>query len=143
MIDQSKFVSLLLTTHKNGVKGEYIRHGHIGYPQGYLVLAMRLQMDYLQLQGTTRETPISSFKKDKKCQQIQRDDIKATIRAVVQAAGPSIGFTEEDIITRSLRLGGRNVYPNDEGVPRHYPPGGEVTDRHDAPLPLHNGKELH
>ena len=80
---QYKFVSLLLTTHKNGVKGEYIGHGHIGYPQGYPVLAMRLQMAYLQLQGTTREIPISSFKKDKKCQRIRGDNITAVIRAVV------------------------------------------------------------
>ena len=29
------------------------------------------------------------------------------------------------------------------GGPRHHPAGGEVVERHNAPLPPHNGKEFH
>ena len=50
--------------------------------------------------------PISSFKKGNKWKQIRGGDITASIRAVVQSAGPQIGFTKADISAHSLRSGG-------------------------------------
>ena len=67
---------------------------------------MRCQVAYLQRHVAASETPLSSFKKAIKCQQIRGDDITAAIRAVVQAAGPAIRFTEADISARSLQAGG-------------------------------------
>ena len=67
---------------------------------------MRRRLEYLQLQGATDETPLSSYNKGTKWQQIQGDNTTAAIRAVIQAAGPSIGFNEAYIIARSLCAGG-------------------------------------
>ena len=106
VLAQADFVSLLFTTQKNGVKGKSIGHGHTGHPQGCPVAAIHCQVAYLRCHGAIRDTPFSSFKKGTKWQQIRGDKITATIRSVVRAAGPSIGFTKADISARSLRGGG-------------------------------------
>ena len=67
---------------------------------------MRRRVAYLQYHGATGEMPISSYKKGTKWQQLRGDDITAATRAVVRAAGPSIGFTEVDISAYSLHVGG-------------------------------------
>ena len=75
-------------------------------PKGCPVVAMRNQVTYLQRNYDVGETPISSFKKGDKWQQIRGDNITAAIRAVIRAAGPSIGFTQAYISARSLCAGG-------------------------------------
>ena len=76
------------------------------HPQGCPVAAMRRQVAHHQHHSAISEKPLSSYKKGTKWQNIQGYDIRAAIRAVVQAAGPSIGFTEAGISARSLRAGG-------------------------------------
>ena len=49
---------------------------------------------------------LSSYKKVTKWQHIQGYNIRSAIRAVVRAAGPSIGFTKADISALSLYAGG-------------------------------------
>ena len=105
VLTQPEFVSLLFTTQKNGVKGQLIGHGCTGHPQECIVAAMRRRVAYLRRHGATGKTPISSFNKVNKWQQIQGDNIPAAIRAVVRAAGPSIIFAEVYISAHSLRAG--------------------------------------
>ena len=47
VLAQADFVSLLFTTHNNGIKGESIGNGCIGHPQECPVAAMRPQVQYL------------------------------------------------------------------------------------------------
>ena len=63
MLAQADFVSLLFTTQKNGVKGESIRQGCTGHPQGCPVAAMFSQVVYLWRHGVTSETLLSSLQK--------------------------------------------------------------------------------
>ena len=49
---------------------------------------------------------LSSYKKVTKWQHIRGYNIRSAIRAVVRAAGPSIGFTKADISALSLYAGG-------------------------------------
>ena len=67
---------------------------------------MHFRVAYLQRNGATRVTPISSNKKGDKLQHIRGDEIKTAIRTVVCAAGLMIGFTEADISARPLCAGG-------------------------------------
>ena len=67
---------------------------------------MRRRVAYIRLHGATVNTPISSFKKGNKWQQIRGDNITTTIIANVRSAGPSNGFTKADISAHSLCLGG-------------------------------------
>ena len=67
---------------------------------------MCCQVAYLQRNGATGKTRISIIKKDNKWHQIRGDEITSAIRAMVRAAGLSIGFTESEISARSLRAGG-------------------------------------
>ena len=106
VLTQADFVRLLFTTQKNCIKGGSIVHGRTGHTKGCPLASMLIQLEYLQLYGATGNTPLSSYKKGTKWQQIREDDITAAIRAVVRSAGPSIGFTETDIIARSLCAGG-------------------------------------
>ena len=104
--------------------------------------AMRRQVEYLQRNDATGVTPISSIKKVNKWQQICGDEITTAIRAVVRAASQAIGFTEAVISALSLCRGSHG-FTHDTGGPKHHPPGGEVAEQHDAPLPSHDRKELH
>ena len=83
ILTQADFVSLLFTTQKNGIKGGFIIHGRTGHTQGFPVAAMRCQLAYLRRNGATGDTPISSFKKDNKCQHICGNKITSAIRGVV------------------------------------------------------------
>ena len=82
------------------------------------MVSMRCRVSYLQCHGATGETPISSFKKGNKWQQIRGYNITAAIRSVFQSEGPSIVFIEADISTHSLRARGgmyllmEQVYPD-------------------------------
>ena len=105
VLAQVNFVSLIFTTHKNGVNGESIGHGRTGHPQLCPVASMCRQVTYIQRHGATSKTPLSSIKKASKWQQIRGDNIMAAIISFVRAAGPEIGFTKADISACSLRVG--------------------------------------
>ena len=64
--------------------------------------AIHRRVAYLQRNGATSATPISSINKGDKWQQIYGYEIKAAIRTIVCAAGPAIRFTKADISARSL-----------------------------------------
>ena len=106
VLAQADFASLLFTTQKNVVKWESIGHVCTAPPQECTMVSMRCRVSYLRCHGATGETPISSFKKGNKWQQIRGYNITAAIRAVFQSEGPSIVFTEADISAHSLRAGG-------------------------------------
>ena len=103
---RADFISLLFTTQKNGVKGESIGHGRTGHPQGCPVSALRRRVTYLRCHGATGTTPLAAVRHKDKWVTIHSTDIMAAIHAVVRAAGPTIGFTPQDVSTRSLRAGG-------------------------------------
>ena len=102
VISQANFVSLLVTTQSNDVKGKSIGNSCTGHHQGCLVEAMRLQVAYIRCHGATSDTFLSSYNKGTKWKHIQGGDITANVIAFVWSAGPSIGFTEADISARSL-----------------------------------------
>ena len=106
MLVQADLFILLFTTQKNGFKGGSIGNVRTRHPQGCPVATMHRQVSYLQLHGATDKTPLSSYKKGTKWQQIQGGTSRPAIRYVIQAVGPSTGFTDSDISKRSLRAEG-------------------------------------
>ena len=102
VLTQTDFASLMLTTQKNGIKGGSIGHVRASHPQECPVAAMCCRVAYLRCHVATSETPISSFKKGNKWQQIRGEDITAAIRAVFQSGGLSMGSTKAAISAHSL-----------------------------------------
>ena len=70
VLAQAEFVGLLFATQNNCVKGEFIVHGRTGHPQECPAADICFRVAYLRRHGATGETPISSFKKGNKWQQI-------------------------------------------------------------------------
>ena len=117
---------------EEGFKGESIGHGRTGNPQGCPVVAMRCRVAYLRRHDATVET------KGTKCQDIKGDDITAAIRAIVQAAGPSIAFHRGGHQrTFPPCRGVGNVSPHGVCGPRYHPPGVEVAEDCVDPPPPH------
>ena len=103
---------------------------------------MRRQVAYLRRHGAAGKIPTTSIRKDTQLHQIRVNEITAAIRAVVRADGTAIGLTEADISALSLH-GRCHGLTHGVGGTRHHPPGGGVAEQHDAPLPAHDGQELH
>ena len=102
----TKFVSLLFTTQKNGVKGESIRHGVTVHPHACAVAAIRRSVSHLRQHGATPDTHLTAVCNGTTWYTVRSNDITAALRAATTLMGPQVGFTPEDVIARSMRASG-------------------------------------
>ena len=65
------------------------------------------------------------------------------IRAVVHITGLTIGVTQQYVSTRSLQTGEKNGAPHGTSRTRNDLAHWEVAERHNAPLPPHNIKNIY
>ena len=71
--------------------------------------ALRCCITYLRRHGATGTTHLVAVRYKDKWVAIRSTKITAAIRTVVRVAGPTIGFTLQDVSARSLRAGGAMV----------------------------------
>ena len=68
-------------------------------------------------------------------------EITAAILTIVRVAGPTVGFTPEDVSARSLCAGGATAPLTARADPYIIRPRGEAERRYRSALPPHHGRE--
>jgi hypothetical protein len=88
------FVTLTLTTQKNGVRGEVIGLGRSGNPHLCPVAALTRRIAHLRHHNAPAHVPLASYytNDNAKPTPIKLSHITAVLRASMAIIGPSVGF---------------------------------------------------